>query len=159
MTRPHHTLFGREFDLVMRGQNWREGRAWFHDGAGCLRAVPANWTVVDDAGVVGRLVEHGCLHAVVQDLVGTKQRWPRRARRVLGHDQPTHDHLANGLADVAGAFGNGRHRQALLMQLQNHHPCLQIDDHPPHVSAHGRRCSGQAPSAAGPRPGSVQRST
>ena len=28
----------------MRGQNWREDRAWFHDGAGCLRSLPANWT-------------------------------------------------------------------------------------------------------------------
>jgi hypothetical protein len=44
-------LFGQEFDLVMRGQNWREDRAWFHDGAGSLRSVPANWTdlVADDA--------------------------------------------------------------------------------------------------------------
>jgi hypothetical protein len=51
VTHPHHPLFGREFDLVMRGQNWREDRAWFHDGAGCLRSVPANWTdlVADDA--------------------------------------------------------------------------------------------------------------
>jgi hypothetical protein len=51
VTHPHHPLFGREFDLVMRGQNWREDRAWFHDSAGCLRSVPANWTdlVADDA--------------------------------------------------------------------------------------------------------------
>ncbi len=51
MTHPYHPLFGQEFDLVMRGQNWREDRAWFHDGAGCLRSVPANWTdlVADDA--------------------------------------------------------------------------------------------------------------
>ena len=35
----------------MRGQNWREDRAWFHDGTGRLRSVPANWTdlVADDA--------------------------------------------------------------------------------------------------------------
>jgi len=35
----------------MRGQNWREDRAWFHDGAGCLRSIPADWTnlVADDA--------------------------------------------------------------------------------------------------------------
>lgn len=35
----------------MRGQNWREDRAWFHDGAGRLRSVSANWTdlVADDA--------------------------------------------------------------------------------------------------------------
>jgi hypothetical protein len=37
-------LFGQEFDLVMRGQNWREDRAWFHDCAGRLRSVPADWT-------------------------------------------------------------------------------------------------------------------
>jgi hypothetical protein len=44
-------LFGQEFDLVMRGQNWREDRAWFHDGAGRLRSIPASWTelVADDA--------------------------------------------------------------------------------------------------------------
>ena len=41
----------QEFDLVMRGQNWREDRAWFHDESGRLRSVPANWTdlVADDA--------------------------------------------------------------------------------------------------------------
>ena len=51
MTHPHHPLFGREFDLVMRGQNWREDRAWFHDGAGRLRSIPASWTdlIADDA--------------------------------------------------------------------------------------------------------------
>jgi hypothetical protein len=51
VTHPHHPLFGREFDLVIRGQNWREDRAWFHDGTGRLRSLPANWTdlVADDA--------------------------------------------------------------------------------------------------------------
>jgi Family of unknown function (DUF5372) len=50
VTHPHHPLFGQLFDLVMRGQNWREDRAWFHDGTGRLRSVPANWTdlVADD---------------------------------------------------------------------------------------------------------------
>jgi len=50
VTHPHHPLFSQEFDLVMRGQNWREDRAWFHDSAGRLRSVPANWTdlVADD---------------------------------------------------------------------------------------------------------------
>ena len=50
MTHPHHPLHGQEFDLVTRGQNWREDRAWFHDRTGRLRCVPANWTdlVVDD---------------------------------------------------------------------------------------------------------------
>ena len=34
----------------MRGQNWHEDRAWFHDDTGHLRSVPANWTdlVADD---------------------------------------------------------------------------------------------------------------
>jgi hypothetical protein len=51
VTHPHHPWFGQEFDLVMRGQNWREDRAWFHDGTGRLRSVPAYWTdlVADDA--------------------------------------------------------------------------------------------------------------
>ena len=44
MTHPFHPLYGQEFDLVARGQNWREDRAWFHDLSGCLRSVPANWT-------------------------------------------------------------------------------------------------------------------
>ena len=44
MTHPYHPLFGQEFDLVMRGQNWREDRAWFHDSTGHLRSLPANWT-------------------------------------------------------------------------------------------------------------------
>jgi len=35
----------------MRGQNWREDRAWFHDRVGRLRSVPADWTslVAEDA--------------------------------------------------------------------------------------------------------------
>jgi len=37
-------LFGQEFNLVMRAQNWREDRAWFHDRSGRLRSVPAFWT-------------------------------------------------------------------------------------------------------------------
>ncbi|MBE0548285.1 MAG: hypothetical protein IH627_11680 [Rubrivivax sp.] len=38
VTHPHHPLFGQEFELVERGQNWREDRAWFHDGAGHARS-------------------------------------------------------------------------------------------------------------------------
>ena len=50
MTHPHHPLFGQEFDLVMRAQNWHEDRVWFHDRAGSLCSVPAHWTdlVADD---------------------------------------------------------------------------------------------------------------
>ena len=35
----------------MRGQNWHEDRAWFHDRTGRLRSVPADWTslVAEDA--------------------------------------------------------------------------------------------------------------
>ena len=44
MTHPHHPLFGQEFELVERGQNWREDRAWFHDSTGRSRSLPANWT-------------------------------------------------------------------------------------------------------------------
>ena len=78
MTHPHHPLFGQEFDLVMRGQNWREDRAWFHDRVGRLRCVPANWTdlVADDPFNVvaaGRaalrpqeLLELACLIAALQ---------------------------------------------------------------------------------------------
>lgn len=40
----HHPLFGREFDLVERGQNRAEDRAWFHDEAGHLRSLPSVWT-------------------------------------------------------------------------------------------------------------------
>ena len=35
----------------MRGQNWREDRAWFYDGAGCLRSLPANWTDLVAEGI------------------------------------------------------------------------------------------------------------
>jgi len=32
----------------MRGQNWREDRAWFHDRTGRLYSVPADWTDLAD---------------------------------------------------------------------------------------------------------------
>ena len=44
MTHPHHPLFGQEFDLFMRGVNWHEDRAFFHDRAGRVRSLPACWT-------------------------------------------------------------------------------------------------------------------
>jgi hypothetical protein len=31
-------------ELVLRARNWREDRVWFHDVAGHLRSLPANWT-------------------------------------------------------------------------------------------------------------------
>ena len=44
VTHPYHPLFGREFELALRAQNWREDRVWFHDIAGRLRSLPASWT-------------------------------------------------------------------------------------------------------------------
>ncbi len=37
--------------MVLRAQNWREDRVWFHDAAGRLRSLPAKWTsaVAEDA--------------------------------------------------------------------------------------------------------------
>ena len=29
---------------MLRAQNWREDRVWFHDGADRLRSLPADWT-------------------------------------------------------------------------------------------------------------------
>jgi hypothetical protein len=31
---------------MLRAQNWREDRVWFHDAADRLRSLPANWTSV-----------------------------------------------------------------------------------------------------------------
>ncbi|WP_084267686.1 DUF5372 family protein [Azohydromonas lata] len=44
MTHPYHPLFGQQFDLVMRGQNWHEDSAFFRGREGRLRSIPANWT-------------------------------------------------------------------------------------------------------------------
>ena len=30
--------------MLLRAQNWREDRVWFHDVADRLRSLPANWT-------------------------------------------------------------------------------------------------------------------
>ncbi len=30
--------------MILRAQNWREDRVWFHDVADRLRSLPANWT-------------------------------------------------------------------------------------------------------------------
>ena len=70
-------------------------------------------------------------HALTQVvLVGAEKRRSSYTCRVLGHDQAALNHLANGLAVVAGALGDRRQRQALLVQFQNHHASLQIE-HPP----------------------------
>jgi hypothetical protein len=41
---PYHPLFGQDFELLLRAQNWREDRVWFHDAVDRLRSLPANWT-------------------------------------------------------------------------------------------------------------------
>ena len=46
VTHPHHPLFTQEFELVLRAQNWREDRVWFHDAVGRLRSLPADWTSI-----------------------------------------------------------------------------------------------------------------
>jgi hypothetical protein len=44
VTHPFHPLFGQEFDLVMRGLNWHEDKAFFQDSAGRLHSIPVVWT-------------------------------------------------------------------------------------------------------------------
>ena len=44
ITHPFHPLCGREFALVDRRCTWGENRVYFHDDAGHLRRVPAQWT-------------------------------------------------------------------------------------------------------------------
>ncbi|MHC4406219.1 MAG: DUF5372 family protein [Planctomycetota bacterium] len=46
MTHPYHPLFGREFELVVRRQNWGEDRVLFHNAEGRLVSLPARWTSV-----------------------------------------------------------------------------------------------------------------
>lgn len=49
MTHPFHPLAGREFELVVRKNNWAEDRAFFFDDDGQIRSLPAGWTDVDPA--------------------------------------------------------------------------------------------------------------
>ncbi|MHC4091879.1 MAG: DUF5372 family protein, partial [Planctomycetota bacterium] len=46
VTHPFHPLFGCEFELVVRRQNWGEDRVVFHDADGRLISLPARWTSV-----------------------------------------------------------------------------------------------------------------
>jgi hypothetical protein len=39
-----HPLFGREFEFVVRRQNWGEDRVHLHDENGVLFSLPAAWT-------------------------------------------------------------------------------------------------------------------
>lgn len=47
MTHPFHPLAGREFDLVVRKNNWAEDRVFFFADDGQIRSLPAAWTDVD----------------------------------------------------------------------------------------------------------------
>jgi len=44
---PFHPLAGREFDLVVRKNNWAEDRVFFFADDGQLRSIPAGFTDVD----------------------------------------------------------------------------------------------------------------
>jgi hypothetical protein len=54
VTHPFHPLVGQEFEFVKRRRNWRADRVYFHDKAGELASLPAEWTdlVPDDPFVV-----------------------------------------------------------------------------------------------------------
>jgi hypothetical protein len=47
ITHPFHPLAGREFDLVVRKNNWAEDRVFFFADDGQLTSLPAGWTDVD----------------------------------------------------------------------------------------------------------------
>jgi hypothetical protein len=47
VTHPFHPLAGREFDLVVRKNNWAEDRVFFFNDDGQLVSIPAGFTDVD----------------------------------------------------------------------------------------------------------------
>ncbi len=47
MTHPFHPLAGREFDLVVRKNNWAEDRVFFFADDDQLTSIPAGFTDVD----------------------------------------------------------------------------------------------------------------
>jgi hypothetical protein len=47
VTHPFHPLAGREFDLVVRKNNWAEDRVFFFVDATRMTSMPAGWTDVD----------------------------------------------------------------------------------------------------------------
>jgi hypothetical protein len=58
---PFHPASGQEFEVVTWRHNWGEDRIYFHDRAGKLRSVPAQWTSVigeDPVVVVGKRSSH-----------------------------------------------------------------------------------------------------
>ena len=46
VTHPFHPLCGREFALVTYRRDWWGHRVYFHDDAGRLASLPAQWTSV-----------------------------------------------------------------------------------------------------------------
>lgn len=87
MTHPFHPLAGREFDLVVRKNNWAEDRVFFFGDDGELTSVPAGWTDADppDPFVV---VSVGRSAFRVEDLLGLATllgglRPPKRVRRTM----------------------------------------------------------------------------
>jgi len=49
ITHEFHPLLGRVYDLVDRRRTWGEDRVYYHDDAGKLRGMKAQWTSVADA--------------------------------------------------------------------------------------------------------------
>lgn len=47
VTHPFHPLAGREFDLVVRKNNWAEDRVFFFTDDAQLTSIPAGFTDVD----------------------------------------------------------------------------------------------------------------
>ena len=65
---PFHPLAGREFEFVVRKNNWAEDRVFFFDDDGQLRSLPAGWTDDDPADPFD-VVSDGRAAFRVQDLV------------------------------------------------------------------------------------------
>ena len=58
---PFHPAVGQEFEVVVWRNNWGEDRAYFHDRAGRLRSIPAQWTSMaaeDPVVAVGNRSSH-----------------------------------------------------------------------------------------------------
>lgn len=88
VTHPFHPLFGKVFELVDRRRTWGEDRVYFHDAAGKLCRMSAQWTsaaevdlfVLTSAGRsslrVSDLLE--LVRVVEQHRAAAKARKPRR---------------------------------------------------------------------------------
>ena len=65
---PFQPATGQQFGVVAWRHNWGEDRVYFHDRAGRLRSIPAQWTsVVPDDPVV--MVGKRSSHFRAEDLV------------------------------------------------------------------------------------------